>query len=96
MGVRHLHGILAAALLLLPSLARAQDSWGVERKDDGGWSVYDDGRLRIEPDLTLQGAGFWQRSPWWGASREILGDDASRWGEGSIEPGVTLTRSLGS
>jgi hypothetical protein len=91
-------GALLAALSLLlhaPEL-RAQDGWGLERGADGGWSVYDDGRLRIEPDLTLQLAGFWHRNPWWGASREILGDNAGRWGEGSIEPGVTVTRSLGA
>jgi hypothetical protein len=90
-------GALTAALcMLVVASAQAQDGWGLERSADGGWSVYDDGRLRIEPDLTLQLAGFWHRNPWWGASREVLGDNAGRWGEGSIEPGVTVTRSLGA
>ncbi len=89
---RFLCGFFTAGLVLTQHVAGAQDGWGVQRAPDGGWSVYDDGRLRIEPTLTMQIAGFWERNPWWGESRSLLGDNADSWGEGSIEPGVTVTR----
>jgi hypothetical protein len=91
-------GWLAFSLIATSAASGADpdDPWGLRRAPNGGWSIYDDGLLEIQPTLTMQLAGFWQRNPWWGASRELLGDNADRWGEGSIETGVTVTRSLGS
>jgi hypothetical protein len=92
-----LGGLAVVCLLCTPLFAQAdQGGWGIHREPDGGWSVYRDDRIQLQPRLELQAGGFWERNPWLGESRAVIGDDADDWGEGSVEAGMTATVSLGS
>jgi hypothetical protein len=91
-------GSLAACLLLPPHLSQAEQAggWGLHREPDGGWTIYRGDRTQLRPTLTAEVAGFWERNPWFGASRAVLGGHADDWGEGSVEAGLTASVSLES
>jgi hypothetical protein len=92
-----LGGLAVVCLLCVPVLAQADPGgWGIQARPDGGWAIYRDDRLELQPTLELQAAGFWERNPWFGESRAVIGDNADDWGEGSVEAGLTGTFSLGS
>jgi hypothetical protein len=92
-----LANLAVLCLLCIPQLLQAgQGGWGIHPEPDGGWSVYRDDRIQLQPTLELQAAGFWEKNPWLGESRAVIGDNADAWGEGSMEAGLTGTFSLAS
>ncbi|MEM8659383.1 MAG: alginate export family protein [Pseudomonadota bacterium] len=52
------------------------------------WEPYNEGSTKLDVNLALQLAGFYNKDPWFGEDQELFGEKLNRWAENSVELGL--------